>query len=232
MSLSAAEKGYGREFPRLQLKTFTNMKTTFTVKLGITDISPAELVVKGRNHVKAMTGSTIYTTPTPALATITAACDRLDEANQEVLFNGGKAAYDERNAAEFELRALIKELGGYVQAVSKGDRPSIRDGAGFDVVEPGQPIGELAPPESLGSRVTNMVGRVALDWKRVYGAKLYHVYMSTSNDPFNWVLTAVTTKSKLDLDSLDSGKFYWFAVSAIGAAGESSKSDPAHARAA
>ncbi|MBK6831201.1 MAG: hypothetical protein IPG92_10910 [Flavobacteriales bacterium] len=56
--------------------------------------------------------------------------------------------------------------------------------------------------------------------------------MSTSNDPFKWELVAVTTKSRLDVDSLQPGTFYWFAVSAVGAAGASSKSDPAQAMAA
>jgi len=208
------------------------MKTTYTVKLGTSGLSPADLVVKSRNHVTMMTGSTIYLTPTPALATITAACDRLDAANQEVFFNGGKSAYDERDEADVELRALIKELAGYVQAVSKGDKPKIRDGAGFDVVEQGQPIGELDPPKALGTRLTRMSGRVALDWDRVYGAKSYQVFISTTNNPFNWQMTAVTTKSRLDVDSLEPGTFYWFAVAAVGAAGESSKSDPAHAAAA
>ncbi|MBK6831171.1 MAG: fibronectin type III domain-containing protein [Flavobacteriales bacterium] len=167
----------------------------------------------------------------PSLATITAACDRLDAANQAVLFNGGKLAYTERDEADKELRDLIKELAGYVQAVSKGDKPQVQDGA-FDVVEPGEPIGELPPPQALGSKLTNMSGRVALDWKGVRGAKSYQVFMSTSNDPFKWELTAVTTKSRLDVDSLEPGTFYWFAVSAVGAAGTSSKSDPAQAMAA
>jgi len=178
-----------------------------------------------------MTGSLIYTTPTPTLAVLTAACDRLDAANQEVLFNGGKIAFGERDVAAAELRALIKELAGYVQALSKGDKPTVQDGA-FNVVEPGEPIGELDPPKALGSRLTTMRGRVALDWDRVYGAKMYQTYMSTSNNPFNWQLTAVTTKSRLDVDSLEPGTFYWFAVTAVGAAGASSKSDPAQAMAA
>ncbi len=207
------------------------MKTTYSVKLGIAGLTPSDLVKKGRNHVTMMTGSAIYTTPTPALATLTAACDRLDVANQDVLFNGGKLAFTERDVAEKELRDLIKELAGYVQAVSKGDKPKVQDG-GFDVVEPGEPIGELPPPQALGSKLTNMSGRVALDWKGVRGAKSYQVFMSTSNNPFKWELTAVTTKSRLDVDSLEPGTFYWFAVSAIGAAGASSKSDPAQAMAA
>ena len=108
----------------------------------------------------------------------------------------------------------------------------MRDGAGFDVVEPGEPIGELDPPQALGNRLTTMKGRVALDWERVYGAKMYQVYMSTSNDPFKWELVAVTTKSRLNVDSQQPGTFYWFSVSAVGTAGTSSKSDPAQAMAA
>ncbi len=207
------------------------MKTTYTVKLGLKGLTPTDLVKRGRNHVTMMTGSAIYTTPTPALATITAACNRLDAANQAVLFNGGKLAYTERDEADQELRDLIKELAGYVQAVSKGDKPQVQDG-GFDVVEPGEPIGELPAPQALGSRLTTLEGRVALDWERVNGAKMYQVYMSTSNDPLKWELVAVTTKSRVNVDSLESGRFYWFAVNAVGAAGASSKSDPALAKAA
>ena len=43
---------------------------------------------------------------------------------------------------------------------------------------------------------------------------------------------AVTTKSRLNVDSLQPGTFYWFSVSAVGTAGTSSKSDPAQAMAA
>jgi hypothetical protein len=37
---------------------------------------------------------------------------------------------------------------------------------------------------------------------------------------------ATTSKSRINIDGLTPGQFYWFAVSAIGAAGESSKSEP------
>ena len=50
--------------------------------------------------------------------------------------------------------------------------------------------------------------------------------MSTTNDPFNWTSVGTTSKSRINIDGLTPGKFYWFAVSAIGAAGESSKSEP------
>ncbi|MBK6552293.1 MAG: fibronectin type III domain-containing protein [Flavobacteriales bacterium] len=41
-----------------------------------------------------------------------------------------------------------------------------------------------------------------------------------------------TTKQRFNVDGLEPGKFYYFAVSAIGSAGESSKSEPAEVMAA
>ena len=35
------------------------MKTTYTVKLGLTGLTPTALVERGRNHVTMMTGSLI-----------------------------------------------------------------------------------------------------------------------------------------------------------------------------
>jgi hypothetical protein len=68
---------------------------------------------------------------------------------------------------------------------------------------------------------------------RVWLHRTYdHVYMSTSNAPFQWDFIGVTTKSRFHADNLAPGTFYWFAVSAINAAGESSKSEPCRAMAA
>ena len=56
--------------------------------------------------------------------------------------------------------------------------------------------------------------------------------MSTSNDPLKWELIGVTSKSRYNVDELEPGTFYWFAVTAIGAAGESSMSEPCRVMAA
>ena len=55
--------------------------------------------------------------------------------------------------------------------------------------------------------------------------------MSTTNSPYNWQLVGLTTKSRFNMDGLESGVMYWFAVTAIGAAGQTSKSEPLQARA-
>ena len=91
--------------------------------------------------------------------------------------------------------------------------------------ERGGPIGGLNAPKNLGARLTSTTGRVSPKWDREDGADMHHVFMSKKNDPFTWELIGVTGKSRLNADTLTPGTFYWFAVSAIGAAGESSKSD-------
>ena len=192
------------------------MTTVFTVKLGITGLTPEELLERADAHIVALTGNATFPTPVPTLVQQQADRDALAAANVAMANNGGKQDRLVQEACVAKVKSNLKELAGYVQAVSKGDKPQVQDGA-FDVVEPGEPIGELPPPQALGSKLTNMSGRVALDWKGVRGAKSYQVFMSTSNDPFKWELTAVTTKSRLDVDSLEPGTFYWFTVSAVGA---------------
>ena len=70
---------------------------TFNVRLGIDRITPTALVEKGRNHVTLLTGNAAYTTPTPTLVVLTAACDELDAANQSFDFNRGKTEKELRD---------------------------------------------------------------------------------------------------------------------------------------
>ncbi|MBK7269759.1 MAG: fibronectin type III domain-containing protein [Flavobacteriales bacterium] len=84
----------------------------------------------------------------------------------------------------------------------------------------------------LKARDTTTTSSVALAWEARNGDRSYNVFKSTSNSPFNWVPTGVTTKAKFNVDGLESGEDYWFAVTATGAAGESSLSKPLIARAA
>lgn len=197
-----------------------------TVKLGLKGLSATELVAKAQGIHDAITGNALYPTPTPAMAALQTAIDALAAANAAVDNNGGRNEHQTRRVAEAALRLLVKQLAGYVQMTSNGDEDKILS-SGFAVVKHGSAIGELNPPIDLGSRVTNFTGRVSLKWKREEGADMYHVFMSSSNDPFKWELIGATTKSRFHADSLEAAKFYWFAVTALGAAGETSKSEPA-----
>ena len=66
------------------------MKTTYTVKLGLTGLTPTDLVEKGRTLVKKCTSNINLTLPATFLALLTAALDALETANIAVGDNGGR----------------------------------------------------------------------------------------------------------------------------------------------
>ena len=203
-----------------------------TVKMGVSRLSATEFVAKAQGiHDGVVANAALYPAPAPTAAVMQGYIDDLAAANAAVEAEGGKGDHQAKRTAEKVLRAAIKAWAGYVQNASGGDADKILLSK-FEVVKRGAPVGELNPPQNLGAFVTSRSGRVALRWKREAGAEMHHVYLSTSADPFNWELIGVTSKSRFDADSLEPGRFYFFAVSAIGAAGESSKSEPLMARAA
>jgi len=203
-----------------------------TVKLGLTDLPATVLVAKAQGLWNMLTAhAATFPAPVPSLAEFRAEINALAAANAAVDANGGKSDHLAKRTAVEAVRAAIKSLGGYVQAASGGNESKILL-SGFEVVKRGGSIGELAPPQQLSSRITNREGRVSFRWKGDRGAEVYHVFMSTTNSPFTWELIGATTKCRFHADSLGPATLYWFAVSAVGAAGESSKSEPLLARAA
>lgn len=199
--------------------------------MGVSTLPATGLVAKAQGLHDGMDGNANFPNAMPTPAAFQTLIDNLAAANAEVDAVGGKPAHQAKRVAEKALRAAIKAWAGYVQSASGGDEGKILS-SNFEVVKRGAPIGELAPPANLSNRFTNMRGRVSLRWVREDGADMHHVYMSTSNDPFKWELIGATTKSRFEADSLEPGTMYWFSVTAIGAAGESSKSDVLLARAA
>lgn len=199
----------------------------FFVKLGLTNLTSTALVEKGRNHVTMLTGNPSYPTLAAQLPGITDACDELDEANQQVLFNGGKIAYENKHEKETALRTLISNLGEQVQVISGGDKAKILS-AGFEVRKTPEPINFLEQPQDLRARLTGFTGKVGLDWEMVAGAKYYQVWMC-EGDPntAKWEMAGVSTKSRHTVDNLTPGTFYSFRVNAVGARAESIYSDPA-----
>ena len=200
--------------------------------MGLTGLAATALVAKAQGLFDKLTlSAALYPSPVPALVDFQKDINALAAANAAVDSNGGKAEHQAKREAQKLVKAGIKSLAGYVQTTSGGDADKILT-SGFEVVRRGSPIGELAPPQNLSSRFTNMEGRASIYWTGDDGADVYHVFMSRSNDPFNWELIGATTKRRFNADSLEPATIYWFAVSAVGAAGESSRSEPLLARAA
>ena len=202
-----------------------------TVKIGLSGQNATALVAYAQALHDRMDGNPNFATPTPALADFDSAIKALGTANAAVDANAGPVEHQARREAMAVVEGMVRQLAGYVQAISAGNE-SIILSSGFAVRKKASPIGELAPPTALMSRATDREGRGSLKWDPQYGADMYHVYMSLTAAPFQWELIGATTKSRFNADSLEPGTFYWFAVTAIGAAGETSKSEPCRVMAA
>jgi hypothetical protein len=205
----------------------------FLVKAGLHDLNTGSLLNKGRNVATMLTGNETYEALQAQLPALSSACDLLAAADAAVLFNGGKVAHQSKRDAETLVRSILTVLAEQVQVLSQGDKAAILS-AGFDVRREPAPISELPVPQDLRAQITDFQGRIALDWKVVYGAYIYQVWM-TAGDPTlttGWEMVGVSTKTRHHVDNLEVGKFYSFRVNAVGARAESGMSDNAMCMAA
>lgn len=197
----------------------------FFVKLALTDLSPTELIERGRAHVIALTGNADFPTPNPTTAAITAAADALEVAEAAVLNNGGRQDYLTRNERMQELRNLLTLLGSYVQVTSGGDPEKIAS-TGFEVEKEARPIGPLPAPRNLSATAGDLRGVIDLRWDSVKGRLIYELEMrQVAVLPESWQRLALLGRNRFAAEGLTSGTEYAFRVRAIGAAGPSPDSD-------
>ena len=138
-----------------------------------------------------------------------------------------------KQVAEAALdNALIAES-LYESNTCMGDEIKILSN-GFEVRKDPAPIGPLQAPAKLEARMSEFSGHIDLRWKPMDGASYYQVAMNDTdpNDESKWVLTAFSSAAHYTVTGPVSGKFYWFRVVALGAAGPSPASDPAKGLAA
>jgi len=69
-------------------------------------------------------------------------------------------------------------------------------------------------------------GHADVSWAKVRGAKTYIIERAEEVATAEWKVIGFSTKSYATLNSMVSGKKYWFRVCAIGAAGPSAWSNP------
>jgi hypothetical protein len=167
-----------------------------------------------------LTGNAAFTLPAGFLASITDACNVLEQANEEVLFFGGKVNYQAKRVAEVALADLIRELAGYVQAQSGGDATKILS-AGFDVRKKGQPVDKVEKVQNLRYEPTDVTGSADLRWNGADNATNYQVFENEigSEQEDAWEPVAFTSKARFTVENLQPGKTYWFRVVAIGRKG-------------
>lgn len=210
----------------------------YFVKLGLSRITAALLVLKMRNCVTMMTGNPAFAAPNPVpdptLVEVTAKIDALDTAEQAYAFNRGKIEKETRDTAFRAAKEIFHLLGGYVQLASGGAKDIIL-GAGLDVASTPQAAGIPPAPTNVRAEATKVQGQIIVRWGASKGRRIYKVYQ-TDGDPTApdavWVLIAETGKVRLVVNDLVRFKTYSFRVIAEGVGGLSIPSDAASATAA
>ena len=203
------------------------------VKLGLSGLTADKLVVRSSTLVDKMTGNASFPTPVPDLAVVTAAKDDLTTWIEKSQF-GDRRAVAMRKKKYNVLLNLLRQLGTYVEYTANGDDDVITS-SGFEVRRAPSPAPPVGAPVALQAKRSTKSGKAELKWKGARGSVSYVVEM-TLTDPVlpNAVFTpvAVTSKSRLEVDNLTPGTFYWFRVKAIAPRSESAWCDPAYVMAA
>jgi hypothetical protein len=177
--------------------------------------SDAGLSSKANYIVDQMTDNPAFATPTPPLKDVT-------DANNEYISALGKVEYGSKadtvikNNLRAALIVLLKLLADYVQTTSNGDEAIILS-SGFDVNKKPATVGELDKPTGFSVKPGNNKGSMMMSCYAVNNANFYEFeYMELPVTPNSVWIQKTTTKSKLMIDGLISGKQYNFRVTAAG----------------
>jgi hypothetical protein len=208
------------------------MATKANIRLALFALRAPALLILLRNVIAKLTGNIFFPATPHTLASMETLADDLESATQNAL-QGGLAERELRNALVEQTKDVLTQTANYVRATANGDRKMLST-SGFDMARTAEPIGVPGVPHIKGGAATGRTGEVEFRWTGERGAHVYNVLMSATDPSVaaNWEPMATTTRTRYHAQDLEPYKAYWFAVSAIGAAGESALSEPFLVRAA
>lgn len=197
------------------------------IKLGLDSMAVPDKIQFGRQLVQAMTGNPNFPTPNPALLVVTGGSDTLEtsynDAQSARQLAKSKTSIQDNDAASLDW--IITQLAYYVESTSDGDKAKI-ESAGFNVRNPPTPVGMLPAPTDLQVVASEHAGSADLAWKCPRGFKSFLIERAEEGPVPDYRVIGTSTKKESSLNSMVSGKKYWFRVAAVCAAGQSAWSDP------
>jgi hypothetical protein len=183
-------------------------------------LANAKLVIFCQSVITALKTNPNVPTPQPDIPALQAALDDLTAAISAALA-GGKEQREIRKTKRLALIELLKQEAAYVSVVCNGDIAKILS-TGFDVSKLPQPIGPLPKPEKFRVQATQK-GMLKCSLKKIKGAKNYVFdYKLAGADTWESVMS---TKTRITLTGLESGKEYVARVLPIGVSEERTYSD-------
>jgi len=200
------------------------MKTKVSLRLN--EGNPSETVVFANSIVQHMTNNTNFSTPSPALATITAKATETEHAIADAS-NGGTELTIIRNQKLVELQTLIIAEGYYVEVIANGNgsdngNPAIVLSAGIEIKKTKTSAGVPNAPSGIIISKMETKGNVLIEWDATKNARLY--ILQRNDDPNlaanAWKQVKAQTQTSTEVDSINLANPSAFRVCAVGTAVE------------
>jgi hypothetical protein len=181
------------------------------VLIDFSRFTDAELDQQAQAIVVAMTGNPHFLTPAPPLADVSDAIEDYQIALSNAA-SGDHAAVELKDQKRAALEEVLRQLGLYVEVQSNGDA-AIMLSSGFHISKDPSPVGPLPKPTGFEIKPQGK-GEIKLVLDKIDGARIYQFeYKQTAAS--EWI-NEMSTKTKLMLTGLESGKQYDFRVLPIG----------------
>ena len=196
-----------------------------TIVNGFQNLSDANLETKTQYIITKMTDNPHFPTPVPTLQAIEDALTAFTAAAMAAK-TGDKVAILDRDQKKETVANLLHEETLYVMYVAKGDKVVLAS-SGFDLSKDPEPAPPIGKPTGLVVSTDGLnTGKAFLQVKRVKGAKAYLYEYNASEELAESGWSAVNnTRSKALVSGLESGKRYWFRVTAMGSGNQAMTSD-------
>jgi hypothetical protein len=198
-----------------------------TVKLGLGGLTVPDKIQYGYSVGQALAGNPNYPNLGPLVTRLNAATDKLSasytDAQTARQLAKSKTSLQDDDTAAFD--ALMAEVSRAVQTDSGGDKAKI-ESAGFSVRAEHTPPSPLPAPTDLQAVASEFAGSADLSWQLDRDARLFLIERAEDAAELMFRQIATATKKSASVNSMVSGKKYWFRTAAVGPAGQGPWSDP------
>jgi hypothetical protein len=164
-----------------------------------------ELIKQGRAIVKAMTGNPATPDPTPSLLVVTAALDKLEDADLATA-TGAVGTFQAREQQKFLVEAMLRQLEAYVQvlcAADQGQAAILILGAGMSLRK-----GSTRHKPELSARQDGTLALVLLVGRAARARAYYEWQWST--DQSTWSNLPGTLEAKASFQGFTPMTLYYF----------------------
>lgn len=188
---------------------------TTKVIITFSQMRDSDLAIRANTIIEKMTGNPNFTTPTPALADVTAALEEFQQAIEQA-HTGAKDKVLVKGGKRLVLEGLLKKLGMYVELNCNNDL-SIVLNAGFDAWKtptPGPSV--LEKPSNFTLVNGPHPGSVKLSVDRIPGAASYMFEYAPLpiTEATTWKTSSGRSRTQV-FNGLTSGQQYAFRAAGI-----------------